>query len=144
MQLCLGSLSWQWLVSWFGTSVSEIFVVSYNVSLSFQMSLWDLYTLVCVLYTAYVCVFAVYYQCLLGKSCKSDGKCLSPSQWCDGVQDCSHGEDESQCCKTSTFQSSTYSNRIYLCASHQWAAQWLNSGIVLSASQFVSTGPIQC
>lgn len=41
--------------------------------------------------------YFLYYQCLLGKSCKSDGKCLSPSQWCDGVQDCSHGEDESQC-----------------------------------------------
>ncbi|XP_059208094.1 transmembrane protease serine 2-like [Centropristis striata] len=41
--------------------------------------------------------FAVYYQCLLGKSCKSGGKCLSSSQWCDGVKDCPRGEDESHC-----------------------------------------------
>ncbi|XP_018548149.1 transmembrane protease serine 2 [Lates calcarifer] len=41
--------------------------------------------------------YFLYYQCLLGKSCRSGGKCLSPSQWCDGVRDCSHGEDESQC-----------------------------------------------
>ncbi|XP_034008581.1 transmembrane protease serine 2 [Trematomus bernacchii] len=41
--------------------------------------------------------YFLYYQCLLGKSCRSGGRCLSPSQWCDGVQDCSHGEDESHC-----------------------------------------------
>ncbi|XP_051257255.1 transmembrane protease serine 2 isoform X1 [Dicentrarchus labrax] len=40
--------------------------------------------------------YFLYYQCLLGTLCRS-GKCLSPSQWCDGVRDCSHGEDESQC-----------------------------------------------
>ncbi|XP_062416331.1 transmembrane protease serine 2-like [Pungitius pungitius] len=37
------------------------------------------------------------YQCLLGRLCGNGGKCLSPSQWCDGVKDCSRGEDESQC-----------------------------------------------
>ncbi|KAM3869115.1 transmembrane protease serine 2 [Diretmus argenteus] len=37
------------------------------------------------------------YQCLLGKSCGIGGKCLSASQWCDGVRDCSQGEDEAQC-----------------------------------------------
>ncbi len=57
------------------------------------------FALVYVLYSVHVCVFAVYYQCLLGRSCGSGEKCLSSSQWCDGVQDCSHGEDESQCCK---------------------------------------------
>eukprot|EP00064_Thunnus_orientalis_P014238 superscaffoldBa00002453_g14280 len=41
--------------------------------------------------------YFLYYQCLLGKSCRSGGACLSASQWCDGVQDCSHGEDEAQC-----------------------------------------------
>lgn len=41
--------------------------------------------------------YLLYYQCLLGRSCGRGGKCLSSSQWCDGVQDCSHGEDESQC-----------------------------------------------
>ncbi|KAM8742323.1 transmembrane protease serine 2 isoform 1-T2 [Acanthopagrus schlegelii] len=41
--------------------------------------------------------YFLYYQCLLGKSCGIGGKCLSPSQWCDGVEDCSHGEDEAQC-----------------------------------------------
>ncbi|KAM8897428.1 transmembrane protease serine 2 isoform 2-T2 [Spinachia spinachia] len=41
--------------------------------------------------------YLLYYQCLLGRLCGSGGKCLSPSLWCDGVKDCSHGEDESQC-----------------------------------------------
>ncbi|XP_041808535.1 transmembrane protease serine 2 isoform X2 [Chelmon rostratus] len=41
--------------------------------------------------------YFLYYQCLLGKSCRSGGKCLSHSQWCDGVKDCPHGEDESHC-----------------------------------------------
>ncbi|XP_026183445.1 transmembrane protease serine 2 isoform X2 [Mastacembelus armatus] len=41
--------------------------------------------------------YFLYYQCLLGKSCRSGGKCLSPSQWCDGIMDCPHNEDESQC-----------------------------------------------
>ncbi|XP_072231063.1 transmembrane protease serine 2 [Leuresthes tenuis] len=41
--------------------------------------------------------YFLYYQCLLGISCGAGGKCLSHSQWCDGVQDCSNGEDESQC-----------------------------------------------
>ncbi|XP_029304349.1 transmembrane protease serine 2 [Cottoperca gobio] len=41
--------------------------------------------------------YFLYYQCLLGKSCRNGGKCLNPSRWCDGVRDCSHGEDESQC-----------------------------------------------
>ncbi|XP_040906700.1 transmembrane protease serine 2 [Toxotes jaculatrix] len=41
--------------------------------------------------------YFLYYQCLLGKSCRNGGKCLSSSQWCDGVRDCPHGEDESQC-----------------------------------------------
>uniref|UniRef100_A0A3Q0R4B9 Transmembrane serine protease 2 n=1 Tax=Amphilophus citrinellus TaxID=61819 RepID=A0A3Q0R4B9_AMPCI len=31
------------------------------------------------------------------ESCGKGGKCLSHSQWCDGVTDCPHGEDESQC-----------------------------------------------
>lgn len=41
--------------------------------------------------------YFLYYQCLLGKSCRTGGKCLSPSQRCDCVRDCPHGEDESQC-----------------------------------------------
>ncbi|XP_031712731.1 transmembrane protease serine 2 isoform X1 [Anarrhichthys ocellatus] len=41
--------------------------------------------------------YFLYYQCLMGKSCGTGRKCLSPSQWCDGVRDCPHGEDESQC-----------------------------------------------
>ncbi|KAK2879843.1 transmembrane protease serine 2 isoform X1 [Channa argus] len=41
--------------------------------------------------------YFLYYQCLVGKPCRSGGKCLSSSQWCDGVRDCPHGEDEAYC-----------------------------------------------
>ncbi|XP_041865180.1 transmembrane protease serine 2 [Melanotaenia boesemani] len=41
--------------------------------------------------------YFLFYRCLLGRSCGSGGKCLSLSRWCDGVRDCSRGEDESQC-----------------------------------------------
>ncbi|XP_056267658.1 transmembrane protease serine 2-like isoform X2 [Pseudoliparis swirei] len=41
--------------------------------------------------------YFLYFQCLLGMACGSGGKCLSHSQWCNGVKDCPHGEDESQC-----------------------------------------------
>ncbi|XP_030602780.1 transmembrane protease serine 2 [Archocentrus centrarchus] len=41
--------------------------------------------------------YFLYYQCSMGKSCGKGGKCLSHSQWCDGVTDCPHGEDESLC-----------------------------------------------
>lgn len=41
--------------------------------------------------------YFVWYQCLLGKSCKSGGTCVSASRWCDGVTDCPGGEDESHC-----------------------------------------------
>ncbi|XP_056253560.1 transmembrane protease serine 2 isoform X1 [Seriola aureovittata] len=41
--------------------------------------------------------YFLYYECLLGKSCQQGGKCLSSWQWCDGVMDCSGGEDESNC-----------------------------------------------
>lgn len=102
---CLCLLYWQLSASCSGTSVSEVenlrSIIKLFLSLH-QFSLLILCALVCVLYTACMCVFAVYYQCLLGKSCRMGGKCLSPSQWCDGVEDCSHGEDEAQCSKTYT------------------------------------------
>ncbi|XP_023198311.1 transmembrane protease serine 2 [Xiphophorus maculatus] len=41
--------------------------------------------------------YFLYYKCPFGKSCGPGGKCLGTSRWCDGVQDCSNGEDESQC-----------------------------------------------
>lgn len=63
-----------------------------------------------------VCVYvAVYYQCFLGKSCRSGDKCLSSSQWCDGVKDCPHGDDESHCCKTiKSTHHTTYPCILYL------------------------------
>lgn len=109
------------------------------------MNLVGRFPSVCI-YTVYIyiCVrvFAVYYQCLLGKSCRSGGQCLSPSQWCDGVRDCSHGEDEFQCCKTQIKTALTHTYKLYLFffASSQWPSWWLNI-IVLSQSQSVTTGP---
>uniref|UniRef100_A0A672YGH1 Transmembrane serine protease 2 n=1 Tax=Sphaeramia orbicularis TaxID=375764 RepID=A0A672YGH1_9TELE len=44
----------------------------------------------------YLCKLC-FYQCLLGRSCGGDGRCLRPSQWCDGVADCPDEDDESQC-----------------------------------------------
>ncbi|XP_054902671.1 transmembrane protease serine 2 isoform X2 [Poeciliopsis prolifica] len=41
--------------------------------------------------------YFLYYKCPFGKSCGRGGKCLSTIQWCDGVQDCSNGADESYC-----------------------------------------------
>ncbi|XP_077448648.1 transmembrane protease serine 2 [Stigmatopora argus] len=41
--------------------------------------------------------YFLYHQCALGKSCTYSGECLRKSQWCDGVKDCSNGEDESLC-----------------------------------------------
>lgn len=37
------------------------------------------------------------FDCLQGRRCKTDEKCVGFSQWCDGVQDCSSGDDETQC-----------------------------------------------
>ncbi|XP_034034844.1 transmembrane protease serine 2 [Thalassophryne amazonica] len=53
--------------------------------------------LVLLVVTAVLLWYFLYYQCLLGKLCKTDGACLSLSQWCDGVKDCPSGEDEAQC-----------------------------------------------
>lgn len=109
-----------------------------------QFSLLILCALVCVLYTACMCVFAVYYQCLLGKSCRMGGKCLSPSQWCDGVKDCSHGEDEAQCCKTFTHSPtpSLPNQWMCLCTSHHeqhggWVATFLCSTVRLHGTNFI-------
>ncbi|XP_038148150.1 transmembrane protease serine 2 [Cyprinodon tularosa] len=41
--------------------------------------------------------YFLYYQCSFGKSCSPGGVCLSTTQWCDGVKDCTDGEDESHC-----------------------------------------------
>ncbi|KAK9968576.1 hypothetical protein ABG768_002892 [Culter alburnus] len=37
------------------------------------------------------------FDCLQGRLCKADNKCISYSQWCDGVLDCQSGEDEAHC-----------------------------------------------
>ncbi|KAM8835511.1 transmembrane protease serine 2-like [Synchiropus picturatus] len=41
--------------------------------------------------------YFLYYQCVMGMSCGAGGGCLSASQWCDGVKDCTNGKDESHC-----------------------------------------------
>ncbi|XP_047462183.1 transmembrane protease serine 2 [Mugil cephalus] len=69
-----------------------------------------------------------YYQCILGKSCRDGGQCLSPSQWCDGVRDCSHGEDESQCFRLHGANSMLQG---YTASNEQWmpvcAENWNNN-----------------
>ncbi|XP_030294174.1 transmembrane protease serine 2 [Sparus aurata] len=72
--------------------------------------------------------YFLYYQCLLGKSCRMGGKCLSPSQWCDGVEDCSHGEDEAQCIR---LHGTNYILEAYSNDSQRWmpvcAENWDNN-----------------
>ncbi|KAK7904238.1 hypothetical protein WMY93_016845 [Mugilogobius chulae] len=59
--------------------------------------------------------YFLYYQCFMGKSC--GGKCLSLSRWCDGVKDCSHGEDENQCFR---FRGSNFLLESYSSSSQSW------------------------
>lgn len=72
--------------------------------------------------------YFLYYECLLGKSCTTGGKCLSPSQWCDGVLDCTHGEDESQCFR---LQGTDFMLESYSSESQMWrpvcAENWDNN-----------------
>ncbi|XP_033834091.1 transmembrane protease serine 2 isoform X2 [Periophthalmus magnuspinnatus] len=83
-------------------------------------------TLMCVLLVvAVVSVllwYFLFYQCFTGRSC--GGKCLSHSQWCDGVKDCAEEEDESQCFRVrgANFLLESYSSVqqswIPVCADH--------------------------
>ncbi|KAF7658844.1 hypothetical protein LDENG_00006750 [Lucifuga dentata] len=63
------------------------------------------------------CVFPVGDQCVQGKTCEN-GKCLKALQWCDGIQDCSGGEDESNCFhiygSASMLQSYWYDSQMWL------------------------------
>lgn len=129
--------SWQWSASCSGTSVSSFedfwsFIKLFLLPDEFSVFYIPVRSCMCAVNCT--CVFSVYYQCLLGKSCRSGGMCLSPSRWCDGVKDCSHGEDESQCCKTlkSMPQHSTHTYCICLYAAHQWTVWWLNTVALFS------------
>ncbi|XP_020790237.2 transmembrane protease serine 2 [Boleophthalmus pectinirostris] len=59
--------------------------------------------------------YFLYYQCISGRSC--GGKCLSLSQWCDGVKDCPDEEDENQCFR---FRGSNFLLESYSSASGSW------------------------
>lgn len=102
MHHCLCFSSWQLPPRYSGTSVSSVEEPCACIKRHFlHPCVWFA---VCCNTRDACCtrVFAVYYQCLLGRSCGNWDKCLSSSQWCDGVKDCSHGEDESQCCESFT------------------------------------------
>lgn len=59
--------------------------------------------------------YFLYYQCIRGRSC--GGRCLSHSQWCDGVKDCPGGEDESRCFR---LQGTNFLLESYSSASEKW------------------------
>ncbi|XP_061558471.1 transmembrane protease serine 2 isoform X2 [Phycodurus eques] len=79
--------------------------------------------------------YFLYYQCALGKSCRYSGKCLRSSQWCDGVRDCAHGEDESQCCKNIEIPSVLDTQTVHLLCLAKWYS--LHFTVRLHGSNFV-------
>lgn len=108
----VGLLLWYFCkLIWISLQLLDIHLVTTGFSVMLiSVDSWLLLYVYSIQFVYNVCVFAVYYQCFTGKSCRSGGVCLSASQWCDGVRDCLHGEDEAQCCMTlkSTPQSSTH------------------------------------
>ena len=146
VRLCVWFSSWQSSASCSGTSVSsaeDLYVKRSSPDIPVCSCISALHCTVRVCVCARVCVcvcvcvLAVYYQCVLGRSCRSGGKCLSSSQWCDGVTDCPNGEDESQCSKICHSQS-TYCVSIII---HGWAA-WFSLHHSSSSRDQLHTGEL--
>ncbi|XP_067289686.1 transmembrane protease serine 2 [Pseudorasbora parva] len=77
---------------------------------------WIIGTVVTLLAIAVIVVVVLWFygvfECLQGRLCKANKKCISFSQYCDGKLDCPSGEDEAQCFRLygSNFLLQMYSN----------------------------------
>ncbi|KAK7125540.1 hypothetical protein R3I93_021036 [Phoxinus phoxinus] len=77
---------------------------------------WIIGTVATLLVIAGVIVAVLWFygvlECLQGRRCKADNKCVSYSQWCDGKLDCPSGGDEAHCFRLygSNFLLQMYSN----------------------------------
>ncbi|XP_077051764.1 transmembrane protease serine 2 [Siphateles boraxobius] len=82
---------------------------------------WIIGAVVTLLAIAGIIVAVLWYfgvfECLLGRRCTADNRCVSDSQWCDRKLDCPSGGDEAHCFRLhgSNFLLQMYSN-----VNHKW------------------------
>ncbi|KAG7483683.1 hypothetical protein MATL_G00040980 [Megalops atlanticus] len=101
--------------------------------------------------TAVLLWYFLSYQCAFGVTCGNNTKCISSSQWCNGVKDCPEGQDEAQC---SRLYGADFVLQMYSPESQSWkpvcADRWDNNygremcaQIGYSRETYVRSGQIQ-